>query len=452
MNFAPNNRRVGIVGLGLSGIAAARFLLERGHKILAWDQNPRKGAELARHPLVTLEHGPNPAEALSQCEAILLSPGIPRSHPCLAQALAAKVAVINDVEWLYQHSQKQKNPGQFIGITGTNGKSTVTTLVGLMLESSGLVSQTGGNLGQAALSLWQDNIEKYVLELSSFQLESLPGFHAQTAALLNISPDHLDRYIDLDDYITAKLNIFANQTPGDFAVINVDDPLVVAAYEKIAKQSVQMVPFSTSGPVDGGFALRDGLLLDCREKTAQTLLAVDQLKITGIHNQANALAAAAIALCAGASQQAVISTLQSFPGLPHRMEWIRTLDDVAYYNDSKGTNVGAVQQSLASFPEKLVLIAGGRDKNSDFSPLKELIGKHVASLVLIGESATTMARLFAGCCNIERADSMEHAVAVARQLAQPGATVLLSPACASFDMFNNFEDRGDQFRKVVHEL
>ncbi|MBF0194039.1 MAG: UDP-N-acetylmuramoyl-L-alanine--D-glutamate ligase [Magnetococcales bacterium] len=445
---------IGIVGLGRSGVAAVQFLAQRGYKVLAWDQNPEKGIELTHLAKVVVDHSPNPALALKKCDVILLSPGIPRSHNCLQQAIMSGVAVINDVEWLYKHSQQEKNPASFIGITGTNGKSTVTTLVGLMLQNAKFNTQTGGNLGQAALSLWSDKVEKFVLELSSFQLESLNDFHPQTAALLNISPDHLDRYNGLEDYLSTKLQIFNNQTNTDHAVLNGDDPVVLAAYEKIAKNSDALVTiFSTKKQIKGGLYIKDGQLIDHTSKEAQPLISCDELKITGVHNHANALAAAAIALAAGASRKAVIETLKTFPGLPHRMEWIKTVDGVEYYNDSKGTNVGAVLQSLASFPKKeLVLIAGGRDKNSNFTPLIAPLKKHVPNLILIGEAADNMAQLLKGYSNIEHASSMELAVLKAHQLAKPGQIVLLSPACTSFDMFKNFEDRGDIFRKVVNEL
>jgi UDP-N-acetylmuramoylalanine--D-glutamate ligase len=445
---------IGIVGLGRSGVAAVQFLAQRGQDVFAWDQNHNKGQELTHLAKVVVDHSPNPASALKKCDVILLSPGIPRSHPCLQQAIDAQVPIINDVEWLYRHSQQEKKPASFVGITGTNGKSTVTTLVGLMLQKAKFNTQTGGNLGQAALSLWGDKVEKFVLELSSFQLESLPEFRPQTAALLNISPDHLDRYQDLDDYLATKLQIFKNQTGSDHAILNGDDPLVMAAYKKNAQNSKALVTvFSTKKELKGGLYIKDGELIDHTGRVATPLLACDQLKITGVHNHANALAAAAIALAAGAGRDSVTETLKTFPGLPHRMEWIKTVDGVEYYNDSKGTNVGAVLQSLASFPQqKLVLIAGGRDKNSDFAPLIAPLKKHVPNLILIGEAADDMAQLLKGYSHTEQAQSMKLAVLKAQQLAKPGQIVLLSPACTSFDMFKNFEDRGDIFRKAVNEL
>ncbi|MBF0454049.1 MAG: UDP-N-acetylmuramoyl-L-alanine--D-glutamate ligase [Magnetococcales bacterium] len=453
MALDPNSSPIGVVGLGLSGIAACHFLLQRGYRVLAWDQNPQRGAALASHPGLTLSHEFGPNTPLNRCQTILLSPGIPRSHPALEHPLTQGIPVINDVEWLYQHNLRQACFADFIGITGTNGKSTVTTLVGLMLAQSGFQTQTGGNLGQAALSLWGDEVEKYVLELSSFQLESLPSFRPQTATLLNISPDHLDRYADFDDYLATKLQLFAHQQAGDQAVINGDDALVMAAYEKMAGRGVvNLVPFSTQRAVPGGVYLQNRQLIDHRGSKPQPFLGVDQLKITGIHNQANALAAAATALCAGASRQAVIETLSHFPGLAHRMEWIRTVNGIPYYNDSKGTNVGAVIQSLASFDTPLILIAGGRDKNSDFSPLVEPVAKRVSHLILLGEASSALAAVLSGHCRIEQAQSMEQAVLLAHGRARPGETVLLSPACASFDMFKNFEERGDLFRKAVHEL
>ncbi len=444
---------MGVVGLGRSGAAAVEFLVADGYEVVAWDGQPDIGSDLTRLPKVELNHDPDPAEILSRCQGVLLSPGVPRRHPALQRVLSNNIPVINDVQWLFNHSQSQTNPADFIAITGTNGKSTVTTLVGMMLVESGFNCKTGGNLGQAALSLWEDQAEKYVLELSSFQLESLPQFHPKTAALLNISPDHLDRYDGMADYMATKLNIFARQTVGDHAVVNFDDAALMAEFQKMPNAGdMTLIPFSTRQPVKGGMYIADGCLIDHRRDTPELLLECEKLKIAGIHNQANALAAAAIAYASGAAKSAIVKVLSTFPGLPHRMEWVRELGGVVYYNDSKGTNVGAVEQSLASFPDGLVLIAGGRDKNSDFSQLNKLVSKHVSNMILIGEAATAMAALFADHCKVTHADTLQQAVGLARQLAQPGDTVLFSPACASFDMFKNFEERGDIFRKTVNEL
>lgn len=449
----PDQRPLGVVGLGLSGIAASRFLARQGHEVLAWDHNPQRGLDLQNEAGIHLSHEPEPAAALGSCREILLSPGIPRSHACLQQAMARGIPVINDVEWLYRQDQTRPDPAHFVGITGTNGKSTVTTLVGLMLKKSGLKTKTGGNLGQAALSLWDPQAQAYVLELSSFQLESLDHFRPRTAALLNLTPDHLDRYPTMEAYLAAKLRLFARQGAGDTALLNADEPALWEACRAIISPKTTLIPFSSRRPVAGGLAIVAGTLLDGREPgPAKPLFSLDRLKITGVHNQINALAAAAIALAAGATVAAVTETLVTFPGLPHRMEWIRTVGGIPFYNDSKGTNVGAVLHSLASFPNRVVWIAGGRDKKGDFSPLVPLVERYVSHTILLGEAASTMAPCFSHVSRVEQVSSMEEAVRLAHRRAQPGEAVLLSPACTSFDMFRSFEDRGDIFRKAVHEL
>ncbi|MBF0153819.1 MAG: UDP-N-acetylmuramoyl-L-alanine--D-glutamate ligase [Magnetococcales bacterium] len=440
---------IGVVGLGRSGIAAARFLAERRHPVLACDESLHaSGAEaLAALPGIEVHLGPLPAARLRQCQTILLSPGVPRNHPALAATNP-----INDVEWLYRWSREQLAPPRFIGITGSNGKSTVTTLTGLMVAEAGIPGAVGGNLGDAALSLWRPEVTLYVLELSSFQLESIDRFRPQVGVMLNMTPDHLDRYPDAAAYLAAKERLFGNQGSGDVAVINAEDPALATTRANLARGAARIIPFAIDAPVPGGVYVQDGYLVDHRFASPRPLLAVAEIAMTGRHNQANAAAAAAAALAGGVPATAVVRVLKRFTGLAHRMELVRTLDGVRYYNDSKGTNVGAVVASLGSFERDVVLIAGGRDKNSDFAPLADQVRERVTAAVLIGEAADSLEQVLGKVTRVVRATSMVEAVRLARGLARPGGVVLLSPACASFDMFRHFEDRGDKFREAVHGI
>ncbi|MEO5346022.1 MAG: UDP-N-acetylmuramoyl-L-alanine--D-glutamate ligase [Magnetococcus sp. YQC-9] len=450
---------IGIIGLGRSGVAAARFLAAQGLSVIAWDVKPQPLAPLADLPGVTTLAGPPlPVEILATCGAILLSPGVPRALPEIQRLIDSAIPVINDVEWLHVEVRANAPQARFAAITGANGKSTVTTLIGLMLQEQGLITATGGNLGTPALDLYDEGHQVYVLELSSFQLESIDQFRAEVAVHLNLTPDHLDRYPDIRAYGAAKSRIFANSFPGDHLVINADDPLLGEDRAKAEASGLQVIPFSVERAVPGGVYAYNGWLIDHRQDSPIPLLPLDQIRIRGIHNQANAAAAAAAALAMGASRETVVATLSAFPGLAHRMEPVRTLNGVDYFNDSKGTNVGATLMSLQSFPPVssqsggVILIAGGRDKKGNFSALAPVARRVVAQTILIGEAADAIAGALADGPPLHRAASMQEAVRLARTLARPGQAVLLSPACASFDMFKNFEDRGDQFREAVHEL
>lgn len=441
---------VGVVGLGASGTATVRFLAQRGMTVLAWDRCAAATQAIAPLPGVTVLPTRLPFRAFRHCQAILLSPGVPRTLPELEDPTT--VPILNDVEWLFRHVRTERLSTPFVGITGTNGKSTVTTLVGDMLMASGMRVAVGGNLGPPALSLWDRKASAYVLELSSFQLESIEEFHPHVTALLNISPDHLDRYATTEAYLKAKCRLFTRQSAGDWAVINADDPMLTACMARLQASPVGVVPFSIQHPTPGGVYVHHGTLFDHRGAHPVALCDADRFKMAGRCNLANAAAATAIALAVGASSEAVVEVLMRFPGLPHRVAWVRTLRGVSYYNDSKGTNVGAVLQSLPSFPGKVWLIAGGRDKKGDFAPLAPLLRAHAAGLIVMGEAAMTMAATLQDTVPVHTVATLSDAVSLAHRLAQPGETVLLSPACASFDMFRNFEERGNHFEGQVHAL
>ncbi|MBF0310446.1 MAG: UDP-N-acetylmuramoyl-L-alanine--D-glutamate ligase [Magnetococcales bacterium] len=452
---APIASPMGIIGMGRSGKAAARLLASRGVAVLAFEEKPSPELKgIGALPMQVTLLPPNvPPEAMTGCQQVLLSPGVPRSHALVQELLAAGVPVYNDIELLHRISRIETPSCRFIGITGSNGKSTVTTLVGLMLAQSGLNAPTGGNLGEPACALATPEAQAYVLELSSFQLESTHLFRAEVACLLNISPDHMDRYPDCDSYAKAKMRLFDNQQEGDCAVINADDtpsrPWLPADF---AARGVRVVPFSIRELPPGGIGFLEDGLWDGRGATPRCLMETRQLLIAGRFNRANAAAAAAVALQAGASEEAVVAVLTTFRGLPHRMETVRELDGVLYINDSKGTNVGAVLESLQALPRPLIWIAGGRDKHSDFTPLIEPARRHARCAILLGEAAADMQTVLDGALPLHRVGSLSEAITLARRLAQPGDAVLLSPACASFDMFANFEDRGARFREAVNAL
>lgn len=452
-SIIPTEKPIGVAGLGQSGLATVAFLAQHHFSVLAWDQRLDCAKTLESLSNVTIVYGHAPPISFRECATIVLSPGIRRDHPGLAEAVNHQVPLINDVEWLFRHAQHHNPTTEFIGITGTNGKSTVTSLVGDMVSIDGQKVAVGGNLGPPALSLWHPKTHQWVLELSSFQLESIQQFRPHVAALLNVTPDHLDRYADLEHYLMAKEQIFNQQKKGDWAVINLDDPLLADTYQRLKRRFIGLIPFSIERAIQGGVYAVHDKLIDHRLDNPIVLMDLSHIKLAGRHNRSNAVAATAIALASGASRESVIKTLTNFPGLPHRMAWVRDVQGVSYYNDSKGTNVGAVVQSLQSFSGKVILIAGGRDKKGDFSKLAPWVNTHAAQLILMGEAADSMAQALKGDrVAIHRVTTMEQAVKMAHKLAQPGQTVLLSPACASFDMFRNFEERGEHFQEAVHAL
>jgi len=438
-------KRVTVVGMARSGIAAARVLHSLGARVTITDKKPlgqlAEQVQALGHGEIKIEAGGHPDRIFVEAELIVLSPGVPK----IPQVLAARrhgVPVISELElgWLLSDAP-------FLGITGTNGKSTVTTLVGLMLKKAGIKVLVAGNIGNALtetpeLLHGQDWI---VVELSSFQLEDIDTFRPRVAAVLNITQDHLDRYKDITEYGEAKARIFENQHREDVLVLNFDDPLVRALASRALSR---VVPFSRSEKHETGAYIENGRLM----VRGETVCGIDEILIKGVHNIENAMAASAAALAAGADQASVAAVLREFPGLEHRLEFVREKDGVTYINDSKGTNVGAVMKSVEGFTRPVILIAGGLDKGSDFSPLAGLFKKRVKLLILIGKAAGTMAGALGGSTETVLAKTLRDAVQLAATRATRGDVVLLSPACASFDMFKDFEDRGRQFKEAVKNL
>lgn len=437
-------KRVTVVGMARSGVAAARALHALGALVTVTDRKPIDQLAAQITSLgggITIEAGGHPDRIFVEADLIVQSPGVPKISPIL-QAQRRGVKVISELElaWLLSTTP-------FIGITGTNGKSTVTTLVGLMLAQAKKNVLVAGNIGNALTEdisqlTGQDWI---VAELSSFQLEDIETFRPRIAAILNVTQDHLDRYRTIAEYGEAKARIFMNQKKEDYLVLNFDDPMVKSFTRRTA---ATVIPFSRMLRFNPGACVQEGHITF----NGKHILAADELKIGGLHNLENALAATTLSLLAGADIRSVAAVLREFPGLEHRLEFVREKDGVSYINDSKGTNVGAVLKSVESFTRPVILIAGGLDKGSDFSPLYELFKQRVKLLVLIGKAADTMAKTLGTSTETVSAQTLQDAVRLASARAGRGDVVLLSPACASFDMFRDFEDRGRQFKEAVMEL
>lgn len=438
-------KRATVVGLARSGIAAARVLRDLGAVVTVTDKKPveqlREQLKALGSGFVKVAAGGHPERIFIETDLIVVSPGVPKI-PQILEARRHGVKVISELElaWLLSDSP-------FIGITGTNGKSTVTMLVGLMLEKSRKKVLVAGNIGNALteeprLLRGRDWI---VAEISSFQLEDIETFRPAVAAILNITQDHLDRYHDIAEYGEVKANIFRNQIGQDVLVLNDDDPLVRPMAERAASQ---VIPFSRLRNLENGACVQDGHIVFKKERICR----LGDMKIQGMHNLENALAAVSLSLAAGADRRAAAAVLREFPGLEHRLEFVREKNGVAYINDSKGTNVGAVVKSIEGYTRPVILIAGGLDKGSDFSPLYDLFRRKVKLLVLIGKAADKMATALGTATETVFAKTLEEAVRLASVKAVSGDVVLLSPACASFDMFKDFEDRGRQFKEAVKAL
>lgn len=429
-----------VVGLGKTGLSLVRFLARQGVAVAAVDtreQPPELAQIRAEFPQVQLHCGSLVTPLLAQAQTLYVSPGLALATPQIQREIERGVQISGDVDLFLQHAK-----APVIAITGSNAKSTVTTLVGLMAAQAGLKVGVGGNIGTPALELLEQPADLYVLELSSFQLETISHLQPKVATCLNISADHLDRYRDLQHYTEVKLEVYAQ---AEWAVINRDD--AAAQPEALTGKTLS---FGMSEPQnDHEFGLRDGWLA----LGSEHLLPVGKLKIPGKHNQANALAALALGTAAGLPMPAMLDALQAFTGLPHRCQWIANKQGVNWYNDSKATNIGATLaaiEGLASDNSKLVLIAGGDGKGADFTELAEAVSQHCRALVLLGRDADLIRDALAATgVPAVKVATLDAAVATAADLAQAGDSVLLAPACASLDMFKNFEQRGELFVAAV---
>ena len=437
-----------VVGLGKTGVSCLRYLAKHGVPASATDSRaaPPGLAELGNlAETLDLRLGGFDLSLLDGASELLLSPGVPLTEHIAMAARARGIEVLGDVELFARHVR-----APVIGITGTNGKSTVTSLVASMANAAGRRALAGGNLGVPVLDLLDQPLpDLYVLELSSFQLETTRSLDLLAGVVLNVTADHLDRYASVDEYARAKERIFARAAT---MVLNADDPLVSRMqWGTAASRMPRTLTFSIRHD-DADFTLRHfgGRTLLCRRGDA--MLDTAAMKISGMHNAANALAALALGDAAGLPVQAMVDALEAFPGLPHRSAWVADIAGVRYVDDSKGTNVGATLAAVDGLPGPLVLIAGGQGKGQDFEPLARAFKHKVRHAILIGVDAPALERVLAGVCGTERAASMEAAVAAAARAAQPRDTVLLSPACASLDMFRDYGHRGDLFAAAVKAL
>jgi UDP-N-acetylmuramoylalanine--D-glutamate ligase len=436
-----------VAGAGASGVAAAELLLREGRTVTLLDERPLEAVEAGLgRPLpagAAFRRGALAAADVPGAGLVVVSPGVPLEKLPLDALGQAGVPVWGELELAFRRFW-----GKVAAVTGTNGKSTVTTLLGLMAERAFPKVFVGGNLGTPFASAAEGEYDWGVVEVSSFQLDAIDTFRPKVALLLNITEDHSDRYPDFGAYAAAKLAVFRNQGPGDTAVVNADDPEVAARTGSIRSG---IVSFSLTRALPQGVFLSGGEMV-FRDGGVEERYPRGVLKIKGTQNVENAMAAIAAARRMGVPPDAVLEVLSAFPGLPHRVEFVRTLRGVSYFNDSKGTNVGAVLKALEGFSETVVLIAGGKDKGVDFRPLREPLARKARAAVLIGQARGRMARELEGAAPIVTADTLPEALRKASEIALPGDVVVFSPACSSFDMFRNFEDRGEKFRAAVLEL
>ncbi|MGD8842371.1 MAG: UDP-N-acetylmuramoyl-L-alanine--D-glutamate ligase [Gammaproteobacteria bacterium] len=433
-----------VVGLGATGLSCARFLASRSVEVAVTDsreQPPAVDRIREELPDVALFLGGFDQDVFARAERIVVSPGVSVQEGLIAAARQRGVEVIGDIE-LFARSVH----APVIAITGSNGKSTVTTLVGEMARQAGRQVRVGGNIGVPALDLINDvEPDLYVLELSSFQLETVTSLHCHAAVVLNISPDHMDRYASFGDYIGAKQRIYAGAT---VQVINRDDRPAAA----LAVGGGRQLSFGLDAPEGANFGIVETPSGPWIARDDEPWMAISQVCIAGRHNLSNALAALALGDAAGLDRQAMLQVLREFRGLPHRTQWVAERDGIAWYNDSKATNIGATLAAVRGLDGPLVLIAGGQGKGADFSELAAGLDERVKAVVLIGEAAAEIRQALDERIATRDADSMREAVGLASQLAQAGDLVLLSPACASFDMFDNYEHRGQVFMQAVREL
>ena len=441
MNSVTDNAPYAVIaGLGATGLSCARYLHERGWRIAVTDTRPAPPQLAALDARIPVRLGALDPELLEGAVFVVASPGLPVRGPFFDEAERRGLAVVGDIELFARAAA-----APVVGVTGTNGKSTVTTLVAGMALRAGLKVRAGGNLGPPALDLLAAGTELYVLELSSYQLETTSSLCCRAATVLNVSADHLDRYPSLASYAAAKARIFVRC---DTAVINLDDPLVVA----MPRTATSTLSFSLRASVGATYALALHQGEWWLTRAGAPLLRATELRTRGAHNAANALAALALGEALALPLAAMLAELRSFAGLPHRSQWIADRQGVAYIDDSKGTNVGATLAAVAGMPGPVVLIAGGDGKNQNFGPLATGLRGKVRHIVLIGRDAPLIARALDGVCPIERCATLPQAVQAAARAARPGDTVLLSPACASFDMFRDYAHRGEVFAEAVQEL
>ncbi len=441
-----------VVGAGRSGLAAVDLLLARGARVILTDKKKPEEFNHSLQPLfertdhsgnLALELGGHQSGSFAECDFVVVSPGVPLALPDFQICRKAGIPIMGEIELAYRHLK-----GKIIGITGSNGKTTTTTLVLELLSGAGLRGFAAGNIGKPLISFVSDSAPEdiYAVELSSFQLEAVDRFRPFIGTILNLSADHLDRYRDFEDYIAAKRRIFMNQERTDFAVLNADDARTASMHADVQAKPVL---FSRREIPDYGTFIRGSRLVFRNGEYETDLFPLNAILLKGTHNVENVLAACAMAILAGASPESLEETIRGFKGVEHRIEQVSSLDGVDYFNDSKATNIDAAIKSIEAFAGNILLIAGGRDKGGDFTALKSLVRQKVKYLVLIGEAVAKIRVALAGDTEIDEAGSMQEAVSICRRVAEPGDIVLLAPACSSFDMFRDYEERGRVFKDAV---
>jgi UDP-N-acetylmuramoylalanine--D-glutamate ligase len=444
-----NNKKVLVVGLGKSGVASALFLNARGAHVTVSDTKTED--QLREEIPVLLDHGiavetgGHGDRTFRDQNLIVVSPGVPVDAAPLVQARAQGETVIGEVELAAQFLS-----GPIVAITGSNGKTTTTTLVGEIIAAGGFSSAVGGNIGTPAISLVERVTPEtvVVLEISSFQLETIQTFRPKVAVVLNVTPDHLDRHRTFETYAAAKARIFENQNAADFSVLNADDPTCV---EMVQKTQAQVFWFSRKKEVSSGAYVNAGRVLFRDQKGQHQVMFASEIPLKGSHNLENVLAGVCVGMLMGCQSEQIRSAVRAFKAVEHRLEYVATVRGVQYFNDSKATNVDATIKALESFPANVHLILGGKDKGSDYSVLNDLIRQRVKRVYTIGTAATKIESQIAEV-EIVHADTLETAVKRAAASATNGDIVLLAPACASFDQFNNYEHRGRVFKEIVHAL
>ncbi len=445
-----NKKRVLVVGLGRSGVASALFLKSRGARVTvsdakSEDQLPDEIPALLDQG-IAVETGGHGERTFQNQDLIVVSPGVPVDSQALNQARAFGAPVIGEIELACEFL-----PGRIVAITGSNGKTTTTTLIGEILAKSGVKTLVGGNIGTPAISLVPEATAEtaVVLEVSSFQLETIRSFHPAITVVLNVTPDHLDRHRTFAAYVNAKARIFENQTSDDFAVLNADDPTCV---EMAARTRAQVFWFSRENLGEKGAFVKDAQLTFRRDNSDFDIMPVAEVPLKGAHNVENVLASICAAALMGCDPVRIRDAVRQFKAVEHRLEFVATAQGVDYYNDSKATNVDATIKALESFPANVHLILGGKDKGSDYTLLNELLRERVKCVYTIGAAAEKIESQIRGPKKVVSSGTIESAVRQASDSAVPGDIVLLAPACASFDQFQNYEHRGRIFKELVRAL
>ena len=449
-----DGRKALVLGAGKSGVASAKFLAERGAVVALHDKKPvDEWTEIARSLKETnnvgLLSGQIPSWLLDQIDLVVISPGVPTNTIPARYVDRKDGEAIGEVELAYRFMK-----GRIVGVTGSNGKTTTTTLIGELLKNAEIKTQVGGNIGTPLLSLAESSTDEgwTVAELSSYQLETIKDFHASVAICLNVTPNHLDRYESFTDYAAAKHRIFMNQTHDDVAILNAADQITASWASGLKAHTVM---FSTRTELDEGLFLRGNELV-CRANGKERALTTrERITIRGLHNVENTLASLAAGLACGASPESMADTVENFKGVQHRLELVAEIQGVTFYNDSKATSVDATLKALEALSDgegKIVLILGGRGKNAPYTPLADLIERNGRKLVVLGEDGGNIESQLKEYADIVRVSSIREAVNAAFKVSEPGDSVLLAPACASFDMFRSFEERGEVFKAAVEDL